>query len=233
MVQPINRQAIAQQSAQAVRQATGTGRDFGHNLRAPQSLGAIRAPGRAITLLHAQRLANWAPLIRQNAAKYGVPLELICGVMLQESGGNPTARSHCGATGLMQLMPATARRFGVTNIQNPAQNVEGGVRYLRYLTDYFHGDVRKVVAAYNSGEGNVTKYGGIPPFKETQNYVPSVLGFAQTIGQMLRGTVPPMRQMIRTTMPRHAVANFSATDGPTNRPRPLPVATAAQRLARI
>lgn len=228
MVRPIAKQDVLQQ-AQLAAQRPVPGAQFGQSLRT--SRGQRSDPGRSVSLLHAQRLATWAPLIKASAARNGVPIELVCGVMLQESGGNPKARSHCGATGLMQLMPATAKRMGVTDIWNPAQNIEGGVRYLRYLTDYFRGDPRKVVAAYNAGEGNVSKYGGVPPFKETQNYVPAVLGFAQSIGGMLRGA-QPMRQMIRATMPRHAIANFP-TEAQSTAKRPMTPTTAAQRLARM
>jgi soluble lytic murein transglycosylase-like protein len=137
---------------------------------------------RNISMKHAKRLARYAPLIENAAKKYNVPVELICGVILQESGANPRARSHCGARGLMQLMPATARRFGVKNSYDPAQNIDGGVKYLRWLLDRFDGDIELALAGYNAGEGNVEKYGNkIPPFRETQAYVPAVLSFTQSI----------------------------------------------------
>ncbi|MBI2346416.1 MAG: lytic transglycosylase domain-containing protein [Deltaproteobacteria bacterium] len=149
-----------------------------------------RTPLRPISATHAARLAHYAPVIGHCAAKYGVPVPLICGVILQESGGNPKAVSPAGARGLMQLMPATARRMGVTNIMDPRQNIEGGVRYLRFLLDRFKGNVKLAVAAYNCGEGNVEKYGNrIPPFRETQGYVPNVLSYAQTVHQIL-GSAP-------------------------------------------
>lgn len=152
---------------------------------------------KAITQAQAGRLAHYAPVIENCARKYNVPVELICGVILQESGGNPRAVSHAGARGLMQLMPATARRFGVRNSFDPAQNIEGGTKYLRFLLDRFNGDLSLAVAAYNSGEGNVEKYGNkIPPFKETQAYVPNVLGYTQTMidifyARMNPGELPP------------------------------------------
>ncbi len=140
------------------------------------------ARGRKITNTQAKRLAHLAPTIEQAARRHNVPVELICGVILQESGGNSRAVSHCGARGLMQLMPGTAKRFGVKNSFDPAQNVEGGTKYLRWLLDRFDGDIELALAGYNSGEHNVEKYGNkIPPFKETQNYVPSVLSYTQSM----------------------------------------------------
>jgi soluble lytic murein transglycosylase-like protein len=92
--------------------------------------------------------------------------------MSQESAFKKTATSHKGASGLMQLMPATAVRWGVKNIYNPQQNIEAGVKYMRWLLDKFGGDVKLALAAYNAGEGSVKKYGNkIPPYTETQNYV--------------------------------------------------------------
>lgn len=114
-------------------------------------------------------------LIAQSAARHGVDPNLIIAVMRQESGFNFRAVSYKGATGLMQLMPATARRFGVTNIYDPAQNIEGGTSYLRFLLDKFNGDVKLVLAGYNAGENAVINSGyRIPRYRETQNYVRSI-----------------------------------------------------------
>ena len=114
-------------------------------------------------------------LIAQSAARHGVDPNLIVAVMRQESGFNSRALSYKGASGLMQLMPATARRFGVTNIFDPAQNIEGGTRYLRFLLDTFNGDVKLVLAGYNAGENAVVNSGyRIPRYRETQNYVRSI-----------------------------------------------------------
>ena len=114
--------------------------------------------------------------IRDSAARHGVDPALIKAMMHTESAFNPNARSPVGAQGLMQLMPATARRFSVNNPWNPAENIEGAAKYIAWLKRRFNNNLEHVVAGYNAGEGNVDKYGGIPPFRETQNYVKKVLG---------------------------------------------------------
>ena len=100
---------------------------------------------------------------------------LVLAVMGIESGGNAAAVSSAGATGLMQLIPATATRFGVTNASDPVQNIKGGVAYLNFLMNTFNRDPIMVLAAYNAGEGAVTANGGVPPYPETRDYVPKVL----------------------------------------------------------
>ena len=111
-------------------------------------------------------------LVMKAGARHGVDPNLIFALMRQESGFNPRARSYKGASGLMQLMPATARRFGVANIYDPAENIEGGVRYLRFLLDTFNGDVELALAGYNAGEGAVIRNGyTVPRYRETQHYV--------------------------------------------------------------
>lgn len=113
--------------------------------------------------------------VKAAAARNGVDPNLIISVMRQESGFNARARSYKGATGLMQLMPDTARRFGVTNIYDPQQNIEGGARYLRFLLDQFEGDIRLVLAGYNAGENAVVNSGyRVPRYRETQAYVKSI-----------------------------------------------------------
>ncbi|MEA2720098.1 MAG: hypothetical protein QOJ39_1962 [Candidatus Eremiobacteraeota bacterium] len=114
-------------------------------------------------------------LVEQNAATWQVDPALIKAVIANESGFNANATSPVGARGLMQLMPDTAAGLGVRDSYDPAQNVAGGARYLRGLLDRFHGDKRLAVAAYNAGPGAVEKYGDVPPYAETRNYVQNVL----------------------------------------------------------
>lgn len=121
---------------------------------------------------------KYAPYIAHAAKKYRVSEKLLHAVILAESAYNPNAVSSAGAVGLMQLMPATARRYGVTNRNDPKQNISGGARYLRDLLKMFNSNLSLAVASYNAGEGAVKKYNNsIPPYKETRNYVKKVLAF--------------------------------------------------------
>jgi soluble lytic murein transglycosylase-like protein len=120
---------------------------------------------------------EYEQLIQSSAAKYGVSAALVKAVIQAESGYNPNAVSRAGASGLMQLMPGTAKQLKVADAFNPKQNVDGGVRYLKFLLDTFKGDVSLALAAYNAGMGKVAKYGGIPPYEETRTYVSRVLSY--------------------------------------------------------
>ena len=150
----------------------------------PESKSATFA--QVLTQAQSQRTASSPPsltqgpdrhfkaLIAQAAARYGVDEDLVHAVVHAESDYDPTCRSHCGAMGLMQLMPENAKDLGVRDPWDPAQNLDGGVHLLRQQLDRFH-DVDLALAAYNAGPGAVRKYGGVPPYRETQGYVKHVL----------------------------------------------------------
>ncbi|TCM67238.1 transglycosylase-like protein with SLT domain [Acinetobacter calcoaceticus] len=125
----------------------------------------------AVPVSHSKNKNAYDHYIHQASQSHGVSAGLIKAVMHTESGFNANARSPVGAQGLMQLMPATAKRFKVSNAFDPQQNIFAGAKYLAWLLKRFNGNTQLALAAYNAGEGNVAKYGGIPPFKETQDYV--------------------------------------------------------------
>lgn len=168
---PENKTPVAQDTTPAT---------VSHEISHPENLSvkpSLLTPANSTRMQ--RKLEPFKPYIRAAAARYDLPEELIAGFIWQESRGNPRAVSHCGAMGLMQLMPETAKNLGVTNAFSPAQNIDGGAKYIRQMLDKF-GKLDHAVAAYNAGPGNVMKFGGIPPFRETQDYVPKVLGGAQS-----------------------------------------------------
>jgi soluble lytic murein transglycosylase-like protein len=110
------------------------------------------------------------------AARYGIDPALLRGLVRQESGFDPRAHSSVGAMGLTQLMPGTAASLGVTDPYDPVQSLDGGARYLREMLDRFGDDPAKALAAYNAGPGAVARFGGVPPYAETQHYVQNILG---------------------------------------------------------
>lgn len=125
--------------------------------------------------LDPSRFSRFDAHIREASRLYAIPESLIRAVIQVESNYDPRVVSHCGAQGLMQLMPATGRRMGVRDPFVPRQNILGGTRYLRYLANIFNGDIVLTIAGYHAGEGAVLRYRGVPPYETTQRYVPAVL----------------------------------------------------------
>ncbi|RCW83366.1 lytic transglycosylase domain-containing protein [Paracoccus lutimaris] len=130
--------------------------------------------GGAIPAYKGNRRSQYLPHAKAMARKHGIPEDLFLRLVQQESGWNPSARSHKGARGLAQLMPGTAAKLGV-DASDPIQNLEGGARYLKMMYNTF-GSWRLALAAYNAGPGAVQKYGGVPPYRETRNYVRIIHG---------------------------------------------------------
>lgn len=128
------------------------------------------------------RIRPYESTINQAAKENGLPTALVKGVIAAESAGKADAVSPVGAKGLMQLMDPTARELGVADSLNPSENIVGGTRYLRRMMDQFQGKLDHALAAYNAGPGNVRKYGGIPPFSETRNYVRKVTRYFEMFG---------------------------------------------------
>ncbi|HEV7922794.1 MAG TPA: lytic transglycosylase domain-containing protein [Thermoanaerobaculia bacterium] len=149
---------------------------------APRKLGAVTD---SVKENFFKTQVPFGGIIYQEAVKNNLPPELVAAVVHTESKFKPTARSGAGAQGLMQLVPKTGRWMGARDLMNPAQNVAAGAKYLRYLSDRFDGDTQKAIAAYNAGEGNVRRFNGVPPFRETRNYVSRVRNFQRDLGDRL------------------------------------------------
>ena len=186
-----------------VRADTKTGRLVRSIVREP-AVATANDPG--------LRDPNLRDMIDRIAGEQGVESQLVHSVIRAESNYNANAVSPKGAQGIMQLIPATARRFGVSNTFDARENIQGGVRYLRFLLDYYQGDYAKAIAAYNAGEGAVDKYHGVPPWAETQNYVFQV---ARNLKAARQAAVP--RKEVRTSL---VSVNDSAET-----PRPIQTST--------
>jgi transglycosylase-like protein with SLT domain len=134
-------------------------------------------------------------IIYREATKNNLRPELVAAVIQQESKFHPTARSNMGAQGLMQLVPKTGRWMGARNLMNPVENISAGAKYLKYLHERFNGNETNVIAAYNAGEGAVRRFGGIPPYRETQKYVASVRNFQRDFNDRIESRtaelIPP------------------------------------------
>jgi soluble lytic murein transglycosylase-like protein len=158
-------------------------------------------------------------MIDSIADEQGVESHLVHSVIRAESNYNANAVSPKGAQGIMQLIPTTARRFGVSNSFDTRENIQGGVRYLRFLLDYFQGDYAKAIAAYNAGESAVDKYKGIPPFAETQNYVYRVARNLKAARELAAKPVAEKNADKSINEPKEIAANGAET------PRPIQTST--------
>lgn len=125
----------------------------------------------------AEKTIDLDSIFAEASKKYGVSVDLLKAVAKAESNFNPEATSHCGAMGIMQLMPSTAQSLGVTDAYDPYQNIMGGAKLLSQLDKLYDGNIKLMLAGYNAGPGNVEKYDGVPPFEETQNYVATVMRY--------------------------------------------------------
>jgi soluble lytic murein transglycosylase-like protein len=187
---PADAQIYTRKNAKGVVEATNVPVDRGYRLTYPGKGTIIHS-----TAYRLRRSYNgeWDQHIAAATTAYGVSLELVRAIIQVESDFDHLARSSKGAQGLMQLMPATAERFGVGDPFDPRQNIFGGVQYLRFLLDLFGGDVALAAAAYNAGENAVIRYDGIPPYRETRGYVEKVqalLGGAASAVASMTSYVP-------------------------------------------
>lgn len=185
-VQSIQTQNLA--SAGEASGAVGTA-DFSSYINSPASLDAI---------------------FQEAANAYGISVNLLKAVAKAESDFDPGCTSHSGAMGIMQLMPGTARELGVSDAYDPYQNIMGGAKYLSQMLARYDGNVPLALAAYNAGSGNVAKYGGIPPFKETQNYVAKITRFLQGEVQVPNVSYAVSRS---ATAPQASSISKAATEG--------------------
>jgi hypothetical protein len=154
---------------------------------------------------------SYVNIINSTCERYGVDPSLVHAIVKVESDFNPFAISRKGAMGLMQLMPQTASTMNVRNTFSPHENIEGGVRYLRYLLDRYEGNLSLSLAAYNSGETSVKKWGTIPPFKETQDYVKKIM-------QIYNGTGKTFAPRYTIYVGTSADGTILLTDNPSNHP---------------
>jgi soluble lytic murein transglycosylase-like protein len=154
------------------------------------------------------RSARFDRMIEENAAAHGVSPHLVRAVIQQESGFNPSARSHKGAIGLMQLMPATATELGVSDPYDPSENIRGGVQYLKGLLVKFAQNVELALAAYNAGPTAVTRYGAVPPYRETRDYVKKI--------QSVVNAAPKPKRIFRTVeiVDGREVVKYSTVETP-------------------
>lgn len=184
-------QRIAEQVAAGVKAAA-----FGAKVATTSPLTVVAEAPRKLALVTESAKEQFfktevpfGSIIYAEAVKNDIDPELVAAVVQAESRFKPTARSHAGAVGLMQLVPRTGKWMGARDLTNPSQNIAAGTKYLKYLNERFDGNQEKVIAAYNAGEGNVRRFNGVPPFKETRNYVAKVKTYRADYGARVDSTV--------------------------------------------
>jgi len=155
----------------------------------PQAIAKVAGAAEQAREAFFAKEVPFGSIIYSEAKKNDIAPELVAAVAHTESKFVPTARSNRGAVGVMQLVPKTGRWLGAQDLTNPSQNIMAGARYLKYLNDRFNGNQDKMIAAYNAGEGNVRRFGGIPPFRETRDYVQRVRSFQRDLGSRVSGQV--------------------------------------------
>ena len=199
---------------------------------APTATAAAAGAAPVNTTLGGGEPSQFDGEIQAAAQKYGLDPALLKALIRQESNFDPNAGSPAGAQGLTQLMPGTARSLGVTDSNDPKQAIDGGAKYLKQQLDAFGGDVEKALAAYNAGPGAVKKYGGIPPYAETQNYVKKVMGYADEYrGSMTTGVAAaPAVVGAAPAAAGAAVAPASAAAAMTSPMPSTPVATSPNQF---
>ncbi len=173
-VQQIQQMLTQTSGTEPISTTSTTGTSFQDQLQQATAAGSITGAAQSGGPVDGQ----YSDMINAAAQKYGIDPALLKGLIRQESNFNPNAKSPAGAAGLCQLMPGTAASLGCANPLDPAQAIDAGAKYLSQQLKAFGGDPRKALAAYNAGPGAVQRYGGVPPYAETQNYVRSVMTFA-------------------------------------------------------
>lgn len=187
-------------------------------------IGKVRLAITPAEMARALKSPELIALVDEIAQAEGVDIHLARAIIQAESAFNYRARSRAGALGLMQLMPSTAERFGVLDPFDPRQNISGGVKYLKWLHNYYGGDLTRVVAAYNAGEGAVNRHRGIPPYAETRAYVPRVLDLYHR-----KAVQPDPRQAGSMAMLQKGRGGFKVQEQKTV-PEPTPQQRAASRV---
>lgn len=194
-------QNIATEVAQGVQQGVQQAVQTPVKIAEAAPAAIAQAPAQLVQTAEAakeQFFAKEVPfgsIIYQEAKRNNLNPALVAAVIQQESKFHPAARSPVGAIGLMQLVPRTGRWMGASNLMNPVQNISAGTKYLRYLADRFNGNETQVIAAYNAGEGAVRRFGGIPPFRETQRYVANVRSYQRDFSDRVEGSAGQLAQM--------------------------------------